>query len=103
MEVTGCADWPREDDARRVDALPDTVEVADSGDFLNEHRRQTLASELLVHNKEVDFGAEDGLLADSDMCGDGRDVRDELAGLGGSDTNVVPLLPTGRHHCPDYC
>lgn len=89
-----------QDDAGSVQTLPDLVEVAASGDLLDEHGGEALAAKLLMYGKEVDLGAEDGLVADAQIYGDGRDVGDELARLGGADTDVVGFFPAGRHHGP---
>lgn len=100
--VAARADGPGEDDAGRVQTLPDLVQVADTGDFLDENGGQALAAKLLVDAEEVDFGAGDDLVTDSHAHGDGRDEGDELAGLGGADANVVVLGPARRHHGPGY-
>lgn len=100
--VAARADGPGEDDAGRVKTLPDLVQVADAGDFLDEDGGKTLAAKLLVDAKEIDFGAGDDLVADSHAHGDGRDEGDELAGLGGADADVVVLGPARRHHSPGY-
>lgn len=100
--VAARADGPGEDDAGRVQTLPDLVQVADTGDFLDEDGGQALASELLVDAEEVDFGAGDDLVTDSHAHGDGGDEGDELAGLGGADADVVVFGPARRHHGPGF-
>lgn len=90
----------RQDDTSGVQTLPDLVQVAAAGDLLDQNGSETLASELLVDGEEVDFGAEDYLVADAEVNGDGGDEGDELAGLRGSDTDMVLFLPAWRHHGP---
>lgn len=50
------AHWRWNDDAGRVDGLEDARQVTLPRHFLNEHRRQSLGPELLVHAEEVDLG-----------------------------------------------
>jgi hypothetical protein len=65
MEVSACADGFGKDDTGGVESLPDLVEVAASGNLLNEYWRETLASELLVDGEEIDLRAGDNVLADT--------------------------------------
>lgn len=99
--VPACAHGPGQHDARGIQALPDAVEVADAGDLLDEHRREALAAELLVHAEEVDLGRRKGLVAHANLHGDGGDEGHQLAGLRCSHTNVVFALPAWRHHGPE--
>lgn len=101
--VAAGADGLGEDDAGGVQALPDLVEVAAAGDFLDEDGGEALAAELLVDGQEVNLGAHDVLVADAQVDGNGGDEGDELAGLGGADADVVVLFPAGRHHGPISC
>lgn len=100
MEVSACADGLGKDDTSGVESLPDLVEVAASGDLLNEYWCKTLASELLVDGKEVDLRAGNNVLSDTEVNGNGRDKSYEKTGLGCADTNMVFLLPARRHHGP---
>lgn len=101
--ISTCAEGPGEHDTGRVETLPDLVEVAAAGDLLDENWGEALAAELLVDGEKVDFGAQDDLVSDAEVDGDGGDEGDELAGLGSSDTNMVFLLPAWRHHGPGSC
>jgi hypothetical protein len=100
VEVSAGADGLGKDDTSSVKTLPDTVKVAASCDFLDKHWCETFASELLVDGKEVDLGTSDNIVANTQVNGDGGDEGAKQAGLRGAHTNVVFLLPTGRHHGP---
>jgi hypothetical protein len=98
--VAARADGTWQDDASCVQTLPHLVKVADAGDLFDENRCEALAAQLLVHAKEVDLGAEDDLVSDTEMDGDCGDESNELARLSSANTNVVTLLPARRHHGP---
>ena len=50
----------RNEDARRVERLPDAGQVDTAGDLLDQHRGEPLRAELLVHAEEVDLHGGDG-------------------------------------------
>lgn len=52
----GSTDRRREDNPSSIDSLPDTPKVHPSCHLLDEHGREPLSAELLVHAKEVDLG-----------------------------------------------
>lgn len=56
MVVSTCADRLGKDDAAGVDGLEDAVEVAQTGDLLDENRGKTFSAELLVYAEEIDLG-----------------------------------------------
>lgn len=100
VEVSTGADGLGKDDTSSVKTLPDTVEVAASGNFLDKHWCETLASKLLVDGQEVDLGTSDHVIANTQVNGDGGNESAEQARLRGAHTNVVLLLPARRHHGP---
>jgi hypothetical protein len=100
VEVSTSADGLGKDDTGSVETLPDSIKVAASCDFLDEHGSETLASELFVNSKEVDLGAGDYVFTDTKVNGDGGDKSDKETRLSGAHTDVVLLLPTRRHHGP---
>lgn len=100
--VAAGADGGGEHGAAGVQALPDAVEVAAPGDLLNEHRRQPLVPQLLVHHEEVDLRDGHDGLADPEAHGDGGDEGHQPPRLGGPDSDVVFLLPAGSLEGPAH-
>jgi len=100
VEVAARADGPGQDDAGRVEALPDALGVADARHLLDEDGGEALAAQLLVDAQEVDLGAHDVVFAHAQAAGDGGDEGDELARLRGAHADVVLAFPAGRHHGP---
>lgn len=101
MEVATSCDRAGENDSCCVHTLPDAVEVANTSDLLDEDRSQALSAQLLMDTEEVDFGAEDHLIANADVLRNSRDESNEFAGLRGADANMVSFLPSWSHHSPN--
>lgn len=94
--VPACAEGSRNNNTRSVDCLPNILQVHTPRDLLDEHRRQALGTQLLVHTQEVDLSRVEQLRAASQLHGDTRDERDKLASLLHSDANVpVSRVPRG--------
>lgn len=64
MEVSTCADWCWKQCSGSVECLENIILIASSCDLLDEHRRQTLVSQLAVNGKEIDLAGVDCLSSD---------------------------------------
>jgi hypothetical protein len=80
--------------------LPNTVEVAASGDFLDKHWCETLASKLLVDSEEVDLRTSDYVIANTQVNRDGGNESAEQTRLRSAHADMILLLPARRHHGP---
>lgn len=64
MEVSTRANRLRKDDAPGVDGLIDSIDVASTGNFLNENWREPFRTKLFVYAEKVDLRAFECIGAD---------------------------------------
>lgn len=93
MEVATRGNRCRQKRTNCVHSLESSLDVATSCDFLDQDRRQSFRAELLVDAEEVDLGALEHLVTNSQLDGNTRDECYELARSGCADTHVPFLLP----------
>lgn len=72
----------------RVDGLPDIVQIDPSGDFLDEHGRQSFGPQILVGNEEIDLGRLDRVVADSCFNRNTRDKGNQFLVARLTDTDM---------------
>jgi len=100
MIVPARADRGGQDDTASVDSLVDAIEVAATGDLLDQDRGQALGAQLLVDTEEVNLSHLDSLAADSELRRDAGNRGNQLARLRSTHADMPFLLPSRRHQGP---
>lgn len=100
MVIPASADRLWEDDPTSIYGLPNSVQVAKTGDLLDQNRGKALGAQFLVYTEEVDFGGTENIGANTELDGNGGNKGDEFPRLGRPDTAMPLLLPSRRHHSP---
>ena len=66
--VLARSDWCRKEYTSGIESLEDSLQVALSRDFLDEHRRKAFRAQLLVHAEEIDFASVQDTARDTCQC-----------------------------------
>jgi hypothetical protein len=83
-----------------IDGVPDLLDVAPSGDLLDQHRGQSLGSQLLVDAKEINFGSLNDVVPHFEVDWDAGDEGDKLLGCRDTNTDMPFFEPARRLERP---
>jgi len=87
-------------DSSCVDGVPDLLNIAPASDLLDQHRCQSLRSQLLVDAEEVDFRSFDEVFSHPKVDRDTGDEGDELLRCRDTNTDVPFFEPARRLERP---
>ena len=100
MEVSAFSNGSRKDDTCSIDCLPSVCKVNPSSNLLDEHRRQTVRPQLLVHAEKVNLAHLHDCIMHAYNSRNSSDAGEESSSLFTANTDVPVFDVTWRGQRP---